>query len=97
MDDARADITRLLLDHQRGDREAFDRLIPLVYPDLRRLARSRLRGSPPGHTLDTSAVVHEAYLRLVDQRQMSWNDRTHFFRIAARVMRRMARDAAPKK
>ena len=94
MDQARADITKLLLHHQRGDREAFDRLMPLVYDDLRRLARGRLRGSPRGRTLDTSALIHEAYLRLVDQKAVEWQGRAHFFAVAARAMRLIVVDYA---
>jgi RNA polymerase sigma factor (TIGR02999 family) len=70
----------------------MDRLMALVYDELRALAGSFLRGETPGQTLQPTVLVHEAYLRLVDQRQVSWNDRTHFFRIAARVMRRILVD-----
>jgi RNA polymerase sigma factor (TIGR02999 family) len=70
----------------------MDRLMALVYDELRALAGSFLRGETPGQTLQPTVLVHEAYLRLVDQRQLNWNDRTHFFRIAARVMRRILVD-----
>ncbi len=70
----------------------MDRLMAVTYDELRALAGSFLRGETPGQTLQPTVLVHEAYLRLVDQRRMSWNDRTHFFRIAARVMRRILVD-----
>ena len=94
MDRVRADITQLLLNHRQGDRESFDRLMGVVYGDLRRLARGRLRGSPPGKTLDTSALIHEAYLRLVDQTSVEWQGRAHFFAVAARAMRMILVDYA---
>jgi len=94
MDRARTDITRLLIDHQQGNREAFDRLMPLVYEDLKRLARGRLRGAPAGQTLNTSALIHEAYIRLVDQTAVEWQGRAHFFAVAARAMRLILVDYA---
>ena len=80
-------VTRLLLAWGGGDQTAFEQLIPIVHDELRRLARRQMRGERPGHTLQPTALVHEAYLRLVDARNIPWKDRTHFFAIAARSMR----------
>jgi len=84
-----ADLTLLLLDAQAGRADALDRLLPAVYGELRALARRRRRDERPDHTLNTTALVHEAYLKLVDQRQASWQNRAHFFAIAAQAMRRV--------
>src|SRR5512142_1057932 len=86
-------ITRLLADWSNGDQQALERLTPLVYDELRRLARRYLRQERPGHTLQSTALVHEAYLRLVDQ-NVSWQNRAHFFGIAAQMMRRILGDHA---
>ena len=88
------DVTRLLGECADGDRDAFERLVPLVYDDLRRIARRRLAAEQTGHTLDTTAVVHEAYLKLVDQATATWQDRAHFFAVAARVIRHVLVDHA---
>ena len=88
------DVTRLLLDWSKGDRGAFDRLVPLVYEELRRLARRYMRREHVGHTLQTGALVNEAYLRLVDHRQLSWANRAHFFAVAAQAMRHVLVDHA---
>jgi RNA polymerase sigma factor (TIGR02999 family) len=88
------DITALLDDWGSGDRRALDRLLPLVYAELRRIARRQLRRERAGHTLQPTALVHEAYLRLVDQRQGDWRNRAHFFGVAAQVMRRILVDDA---
>ncbi|HZS04612.1 MAG TPA: sigma-70 family RNA polymerase sigma factor [Blastocatellia bacterium] len=82
-------ITLLLKEHQAGNREALDQLLPLVYGELRRLAAARLRGERPDHTLQPTALVHEAYLRLVDQREVDWRNRAQFFGLAAEMMRRI--------
>jgi RNA polymerase sigma factor (TIGR02999 family) len=87
-------VTQLLLDWSAGDRSALDALVPLVYDELRRLARGRMRGEPDGHTLETAALVNEAYLRLVDYRSMRWENRAHFFAVAAQAMRRVLVDHA---
>ena len=79
---------------RRGAPEAMDRLLPLVYGDLRRMAHRQLAAEPSGHTLSTTALVHEAYLRLADQSRAEWADRGHFFAVAARVMRRVLVDYA---
>ena len=89
-----AEITRLLKAWGRGDSAARDRLTPLVYEQLRRMARRYVRHERPGHTLQTTALVHEAFLRLVDTRDLEWTDRAHFFAVCAQVMRRILVDAA---
>jgi len=88
------DVTRLLGQCAAGDRSAFDRLVPLVYGDLRGIAHRRLRSEREGHTLSTTALVHEAYLHLVDQATATWQDRAHFFAVAATVIRQVLIDYA---
>lgn len=82
-------ITQLLVASSEGDGAAFDRLMPIVYDELRRLARGRMRGERAGHTLNTTALVHEAYLKLVDLNRIQYQNRSHFFAIAAQAMRRI--------
>ncbi|MBI1761643.1 MAG: sigma-70 family RNA polymerase sigma factor [Acidobacteria bacterium] len=94
MDSSAINVTRLLLDWRAGDRAALDRLMPLVYDELRRIARAYLRHERREHTLQTSALVNEAYLRLVDHEQISWQNRAHFFCVAAQAMRRILVDHA---
>ena len=77
-----------------GDRRALDRLTPIVYDELRRLASRYMRGERPGHSLQTTALVNEAYIRLVDYRGMRWQDRAHFFAVSAQLMRRILVDHA---
>ena len=77
-----------------GDRGALDRLTPIVYDELRRLASRYMRGERPGHSLQTTALVNEAYIRLVDYRGMRWQDRAHFFAVSAQLMRRILVDHA---
>ena len=91
------DLTQLLTEWQRGDQAAFDRLVPLVYDELRRVARARLRSERDGHTLQTTALVHEAYVRLVDLDRMTLGDRTHFFSMASRLMREILVDHARRR
>jgi RNA polymerase sigma factor (TIGR02999 family) len=81
------DTTQLLLDARAGDRAAFDRLFAHVYDELRQIAHQRLLRYRPGETLDTTGLVHEAYLKLVDQSRSEWRDRAHFFALASRAMR----------
>lgn len=88
------DVTRLLQRWSGGDREAFDELMPVVYDHLKRVAHARLRGERPGHTLNTTALVHEAYLKLIDIERVEWTDRNHFWSMAARAMRRILVDYA---
>jgi RNA polymerase sigma factor (TIGR02999 family) len=83
------EITGLLIDWSNGDRAALDRLLPLVERELHRLAHSYMRKENPDHTLQTSALVNEAYLRLIDQKNTRWQNRAHFFGIAAQIMRRI--------
>ena len=91
----RGQITRLLLDWDgAGEPDSMDRLLPLVYDELHRIAHRHLALEQVGHTLVTTALVHEAYLRLVDQTRVRWVDRSHFFAVAARVMRRVLVDYA---
>ena len=77
-----------------GSPTAFEDLVTLIYPELRRLARRHMRQEDPAHTLQTSALINEAYLRLVNQRDVAWHDRAHFFAVAAQVMRRILIDHA---
>lgn len=79
-------VTQLLRAYGRGDRDAFDQLVPMLYEDLRRLARGRIRSRGGGQTLDTTGLVHEVWLRFVDQQGLSLNDRGHFLAVAARAM-----------
>lgn len=90
------DVTALLHD-LRGDANAVDALMPVVYEELRGIARRQLRHERPGHTLSTTALVHEAYVRLVDQTRVEWQDRAHFFAVAARAMRRILVDHARRR
>ena len=91
------DVTTLLLQWRQGDRSALDELIPLVYRELRRVARARLRGEQAGGALQTTALVHEAYLRFVDLHGLKFENRTHFFAVAARLMRQILVDHARRK
>lgn len=88
------EVTRLLKAWSAGEEGAVENLFPLVYGELRRVARRFLEGERQGHTLQATALVHEAYLRLVDQRQVEWQERSHFYSIAARIMRRILVDHA---
>ena len=96
-DGRQGDVTQLLSECADGDSSAFDRLIPLVYDDLRRIAHRRLQSERAGHTLNTTAVVHEAYVQLVNQATATWRDRAHFFAVAARVIRRVLIDYARRR
>src|SRR5919205_480197 len=91
------DVTKLLKDWGAGDKTALDRLMPLVHDELRRQARQHMRREQPGHLLQTSALVNEAYLRLVDASQVDWQNRAHFFGISARLMRRVLVDDARRR
>jgi len=91
------DVTGLLLSWRQGDAEALDRLVPLVYDELRRVARGHLRREPPGHSLQATALVHEVFLRLVDADRLTPMSRTHFFAISARLMRQILVDHARRK
>lgn len=91
------DITQLLRDWQSGDREALDRLMPLVYDELHLIASRHLARERPERTLQTTALVNEAYMKLVDQRKVDWQNRAHFFALAARLMRRIVLDDARRR
>lgn len=91
------DITQLLLAWGDGDKQALDKLMPFVYDELRRLARGYMRNQRSDHTLQTTALVNEAYLRLIDSSQVRWQNRTHFFAISAQLMRRILVDFARAK
>lgn len=87
-------VTRLLVDWSKGDAEALDELMPIVYRELRRLAGSYLRRERPGHTLQPTALVNEAYLKLIDQKNAKWQNRAQFYGVAAQLMRRILVDHA---
>ncbi len=93
MTEPAADVTRLLHAWREGDSDALERLTPMVYQELRRLARAHMRGERAGHLLQTTALVHEAYIRLVDL-ELGFRDRVHFFAVSARLMRRVLVDLA---
>lgn len=93
-DEEAQEITEALVALRRGAPEAMNRLLPIVYGELRRMAHRQLGGERGGHTLSTTAVVHEAYLRLADQAEVEWDNRAQFFAIAARTMRRILIDYA---
>jgi len=84
-----ADVTQLLLAWNGGDRAALDNLMPIVYEELRRIARRYMRSENPGHSLQATVLVNEAYIRLVDQKRVNWQNRTHFFSAAAQILRRV--------
>ena len=90
-------VTQLLVAWGDGDRAALDKLMPLVHEELRRLAHHYMRGEGPGHTMQTSALVNEAYLRLADQTNPHWQNRAHFFAISAQLMRQILVDYARKR
>jgi RNA polymerase sigma factor (TIGR02999 family) len=91
------DVTRLLAEWAKGSQQALDELIPLVYRELRQLAAGYLRKERQNHTLQPTALVHEAYLRLVDQKHPNFRDRSHFFGVAARLMRQILVDHARRR
>jgi RNA polymerase sigma factor (TIGR02999 family) len=92
-----SDVTRILNAIEQGDARAADKLLPLVYEELRRLAGHKMSQEKPGQTLQATALVHEAYIRLVGEEAQSWNGRTHFFSAAAEAMRRILIDSARRK
>jgi RNA polymerase sigma-70 factor, ECF subfamily len=91
------EITQLLIGWGKGDERALERLMPLVYSELRRMAGNFMRRQSPGHTLQATALVNEAYMRLIDSSRVNWQSRTHFFAICAQLMRRILVDFARKK
>lgn len=94
---ARQDVTQLLIDLQAGDEDAPEVLWEAVYDELRRIAHQRLRSERSGHTLNTTDLVHEAYLKLIDQSQTEWEDRVHFLAMASRIMRNILIDYARRR
>lgn len=96
-----SDVTELLHRWSEGEQEALNELVPILYDDLKKMAHARMRGERAGHTLDTTGLVHESFLRLVDVNRIKWNDRSHFLALAAKTMRRVlidhARDKAAQK
>ncbi len=90
------EVTQLLVQLRGGNRAVLDQLLPLIYDELRRLASSYLRRERSNHTLQPTALVHEAYMRLIDQREVHWQNRAHFFGVAAQMMRRILVDHARK-
>lgn len=94
METSSDDVTQLLQDWGGGDQKALEKLVPLIYSELRQIAHKCLYRERPGHTLQTTALVHEAYLKLIDQRDTRWQNRAHFFAIAAQAMRRILVDNA---
>jgi len=83
------EVTQLLIAWSNGDQESLDRLVPMVYDELRRIARRYMEREPVGHMLQTTALVNEAYLRLIEQKEVKWQNRAHFFAISAQLMRRI--------
>ena len=92
-----SEVTRILNRVERGEAQAADELLPLAYDELRRSAAAKMAHQPPGQTLQATALVHEAFLRLTGGRQERWQDRSHFFRAAAEAMRRILVDNARRK
>jgi RNA polymerase sigma factor (TIGR02999 family) len=88
------EVTRLLLAWNDGDESALEKLVPLIYQELRRLAKRQMQRERPDHSLQTTALINEAYLRLVDLRNVNWQNRAHFFALCARLMRRILVDFA---
>jgi RNA polymerase sigma factor (TIGR02999 family) len=97
MTDSPQEVTRLLAAMNDGDRSAFDELLPIIYDELRRMASYYMRGQPADHTLQTTALIHEAYLKLAAQPDKQWQNRTHFFAVAAQAMRHVLVDYARSK
>lgn len=97
MSESTSDVTRLLVRLRGGEEAALDELLPAVYDSLRNIARNQLRGERAGHTLQTTELVHEAYMKMVDHETVDWQDRQHFFAVAARAMRQILVDHARKR
>ena len=97
MSDDSENVTQLLQDWSKGNQQALEELLPLIYDELRHLAHNFLYSERPGHTLQTTALAHEAYLKLIDQKRVDWQNRAHFFAIAAQAMRRILIDSARRR
>src|SRR5712692_718817 len=91
------EVTKLLLDWGQGDQSALDKLMPLVYGELLKMALQHLNKERPGHTLQTTDLIHETYLKLVDQRRVHWQNKAHFFGVSAQLMRRILVDSARRR
>lgn len=96
-DNSSQQITLLLIDWSKGDEHALEQLMPLVYDELRRMAKNYMRGQPAGHTFQTTELIHEAYLKLARQDDQNWKNRAHFFGVAAKAMRHILVDYARSK
>lgn len=94
MSASRQEVTQLLIEWGNGDQEAFNKLVPLVYDELRQMARRYHAHQSPGHSLQTTAIIHEAYLKLTGQHEKHWQNRAHFFGVAAHTMRHILVDYA---
>lgn len=97
VDDSSHQITLLLIDWSRGDEHALEQLMPLVYEELRRMARNHMRRQPSGHTFQTTELIHEAYLKIAGGKEKQWQNRAHFFGVAAKAMRHILADYAKSK
>src|SRR5688572_25730111 len=97
VDERSHQITVLLLDWSKGDESALEQLMPLVYDELRRMARNYMRKQPSGHTFQTTELIHEAYLKIVASKEKQWQNRAHFFGVAAKAMRHILVDYARSK
>lgn len=97
IDAASHQVTLLLVDWSKGDESALERLMPLVYDELRRMAKHFMRGQPSGHTFQTTELIHEAYLKLAKNDRQNWQNRAHFFGVAAKAMRHILVDYARSK
>ena len=97
METSTDEVARLLRNWGSGDQQALEALVPLIYNELRQIAHNCLYRERPGHTLQTTALVHEAYLKLIDQRETRWQNREHFFAVAAQAMRRILVDSARRR
>lgn len=97
MSEQKKDVTALLNRHQAGDKDAMGKLLPAIYDELRKIAAAYMRKEKAGHTLEATALVNEAYFRLIDQNQVEWQSRAHFYGVAAQIMRRILCDYARAK
>jgi len=97
MADGRGEVTQMLAELGQGQTDALDRLLPLIYQELRRIASNQMKGERPGHTLQPTALVHEAFLRLVGQDRADWQNRAQFFAVSAQLMRRLLVDYARRR
>jgi len=97
MSDQKKAVTELLNQHQEGDKDAMEKLLPVIYAELKKIAAAYMRKERPGHTLEATALVNEAYFKLIDQNNVQWQSRAHFYGVAAQIMRRILCDHARAK